>query len=343
VDYRLALSRPVGRNPTVVVIEPFGCRCVPAVTQLLWQEEVTARFRRPPGCRLCRQVERRLPRRFVQILTALASTAAVAAFPPAASALGDCAPAADWPAARPDLAAQVVDLINVHRAEMGLKALSVSPTLTAAATWKARHMAAYGYLTHDDPGPPMQRTAGDRMAACSYPQATWGENIAMGYTTAQAVVDAWLASPGHRANIERADFVATGVAMAGTAQPYWAESFGSLLDGGATALSATPEQHSAASLTPAARSSSTGRTVRVSCERSGQRISCRVRNGRGATVRIAIRRSGHTFARVLRHVGSDDLRVRLHTVRRLHVGRYDLVVRTSAPAGTHERRRSFVV
>jgi uncharacterized protein YkwD len=285
-----------------------------------------------------------LARRFVQILTALASTVALAAFPPAASAIGDCTPAAGWPTARPDLAAQVVDLINAHRADIGLEPLQVSPTLTAAATWKARHMAAYGYLTHDDAGPPVQRTAGDRLAACGYPSATWGENIAMGYTTPQAVVDAWLASPGHRENIERADYVATGVAMAGTQQPYWAESFGSVADGAGSAASppAAPTQHSAASLTPA-RSSSTGRTVRVSCEKSGQRIACRVRNGKGATVRIAIRRAGHTFARVRAQVSSDDLRVRLHAVRRLHAGRYDLVVRASAAAGTRERRLSFVV
>jgi uncharacterized protein YkwD len=284
-----------------------------------------------------------LARRFVHILAALASTAAVAAFPPAASAVGDCAPDPSWPAARPDLAAQVVDLINVHRTQMGLEPLAVSPTLTSAATWKARHMAAYGYLAHDDPGAPVPRTAGDRVAACGYPQATWGENIASGYTTAQAVVDAWLASPGHRANIERTDFVATGVAMAGTQQTYWAESFGNVADGAASAASITPTEHSAASLTPAARASSTGRTVRVSCDKHGQRIACRVRNGRGATVRIAIRRAGRTFARTVKQVRSDDLRVHLHAMRRLHAGRYDLVVRASAPAGTRERHLTFVV
>ena len=83
--------------------------------------------------------------------------------------------------------------------------------------------------------------------------------------------------------------------------------------------------------------------MRVSCEKSGRRIACRVRNGKGATVRIAVRRSGHTFARARTHVGSDDLRVRLHSVRRLHAGRYDLVVRASTPAATRERRLSFVV
>jgi uncharacterized protein YkwD len=287
-------------------------------------------------------VERRLARRFVQLVTALATTVVVAALPPAASATGGCTPDTAWPAARPDLAAQVVDLINAHRAEIGLRALTVSPTLTAAATWKAQHMAAYSYLAHDDPGPPTPRTANDRIVACGYAGTTWGENIAMGYTTAQAVVDAWLASPGHRANIERGDYVATGVAVAGTQQPYWAESFGNLADG-AAAAPAAPTQHTAASLNLAARSSATGATVRVSCDRKGQRIACRVRNARGASVRLAIRRDGHTFARANAQVRSDDLRVRLHAVRHIHAGRYDLVVRATAPAGTRERRLSFVV
>jgi hypothetical protein len=240
----------------------------------------------------------------------------------------------------PELAAQVVDLINAHRAEIGLRPLSVSPTLTAAATWKAQHMAAYGYLAHDDPGAPTPRTANERIVACGYAGGTWGENIAMGYTTSQAVVDAWLASPGHRANIERADYVATGVAVAGAGQPYWAESFGNVADGAAAAATT---QHTAASLNLAARSSATGATVRVSCERNGQRIACRVRDARGATVRIAIRRAGHTFARANTQVRSDDLRLRLHAVRHIRAGRYALVVRATAPAGTRERRLSFVV
>ena len=74
-------------------------------------------------------------------------------------------------------------------------------------------MAAYGYLDHDDPAPDA-RTAQERLAACGYPSAEWGENIASGYATAQAVVDAWLASPEHRANIERPEFRATGVGAA---------------------------------------------------------------------------------------------------------------------------------
>ena len=77
------------------------------------------------------------------MLAALLSVAAVAGAPAAATAAGDCVPAPSWPADRADLAAQVVTLVNAHRAQLGLVPLAVSPTLTAAAEWKARDMAAY--------------------------------------------------------------------------------------------------------------------------------------------------------------------------------------------------------
>ena len=114
--------------------------------------------------------------------------------PRAAAAAGNCVPASGWPADRADLAAQVVTLVNAHRAQLGLVALVVSPTLTATAEWKARNMAAYGYLDHDDPAPDA-RTADERLAACGYQSTEWGENIATGYATAQAVVDALAGLP----------------------------------------------------------------------------------------------------------------------------------------------------
>ena len=98
------------------------------------------------------------------MLAALLSAAAVAGTPAAAIAAGDCVPAPSWPVDRADLAAQVVTLVNAHRAQLGLVPLVVSPTLTAAAEWKARDMAAYGYLDHNDPAPDA-RTADERVAA----------------------------------------------------------------------------------------------------------------------------------------------------------------------------------
>ncbi|MFL5927124.1 MAG: CAP domain-containing protein [Gaiellaceae bacterium] len=165
---------------------------------------------------------------------AVAAIAAVLGPASAAAAVGDCTPGADWGTTRSDLAAQVVDLINSHRSGMGLVALKVTPSLTSAAVWKARHMAEYQYMTHEDPAPPIARTVPERLAACGYPSSTtgWGENIAWGYQSAASVVTAWLNSPGHKANIENGTYRATGVgaAVSASGAVYWAQDFGTYID-----------------------------------------------------------------------------------------------------------------
>ena len=290
-----------------------------------------------------------MARRPFTILAALLSAAAVAGTPAAATAAGNCVPAPGWPANRADLAAQVVTLVNAHRVQLGLVPLVLSPTLTATAEWKARNMAAYGYMDHDDPAPDA-RTANERVAACGYPAAAWGENIASGYATAQAVVDGWLASPQHRANIERPDYRATGVGAAG-APTYWTQSFGAVADAGSVvaapvALPAAPAASAAPSAAgvpaPATHHSST-KGLRVTCAQHGHGVACRVLGQRGTMVRIALMRSGRTFARARMRAGADAVRVRLHAMRRLRAGRYALVVRAGSAAREHERRMSLVL
>src|SRR5215207_6150206 len=58
-----------------------------------------------------------------------------------AAVVGDCTSEAGWGNAKPDLASQVVSLVNDHRSSLGLAPLAVSGPLAAAADWKARHMA----------------------------------------------------------------------------------------------------------------------------------------------------------------------------------------------------------
>ncbi|HVM16185.1 MAG TPA: CAP domain-containing protein, partial [Gaiellaceae bacterium] len=172
-------------------------------------------------------------------LLALAAAAAALAAPAVARAGGSCTAAPDWPAQEEALAAAVVELTNAHRATLGLAPLRVSPTLGTAAAWKARHMAHHHYLSHDDPAP-APRSFAQRLADCGYGNAAAGENVAMGYPTAQAVLTAWLASEGHRRNIESARFVAIGVGAARSAsgQVYWAQNFGG--DAGAAAAPPAP-------------------------------------------------------------------------------------------------------
>ena len=145
-----------------------------------------------------------------------------------AGAAGDCTAGSDWGTPRDDFASQTISLVNSHRATRGLRPLVVSSALQGSAVWKARHMAKYGYMAHNDPAPPVARSTGERMAACGV-SGGWGENIAAGYSTPAAVVNGWLNSAGHRANIENASFVAigSGAAASASGQIYWAHTFSS--------------------------------------------------------------------------------------------------------------------
>jgi len=175
------------------------------------------------------------------VVAVLAAALVVVPTPaPATTLVGNCTPDASWAANHADLTSAVIKLVNAHRVSLGLRALAVSPALTRSAVWKARHMATYRYMGHDDPAPPVARTVGERIAACGY-SAGWGENIAEGYPTASSVVAAWLASPGHKANIENPSYVVTGsgAAIATGGITLWAQDFGTSNDSGGSTSAGT--------------------------------------------------------------------------------------------------------
>lgn len=124
-----------------------------------------------------------------------------------------------------DLEADVVDLTNDIRADEGCEAdLTIEDRLITAARGHSADMADRDYFDHTSPegvGP------GGRAADAGY-DAWGGENIAVGYPTAQAVVDAWMDSDGHRANILNCGFVAIGVGAvpADDDTMYWTQTFG---------------------------------------------------------------------------------------------------------------------
>lgn len=117
--------------------------------------------------------------------------------------------------------AQVVALTNQARATAGCAALRVDARLTAAAQGHSDDMSAKGYFAHDSQD---GRTFADRVTAQGYP-CPGGENIAQGQQDAQAVMTAWLNSPGHRRNIEDCSFTTIGVGLSG-ADRYWTQDFG---------------------------------------------------------------------------------------------------------------------
>ncbi len=88
-------------------------------------------------------------------------------------------------------------------------------------------MAAQNYFDHTALD---GRSPGDRIAAAGYEAWSWGENIAAGYTSPQSVVDGWMNSPGHRANILNSGFCDIGVGYAYDGEShyryYWTQNFG---------------------------------------------------------------------------------------------------------------------
>lgn len=116
---------------------------------------------------------------------------------------------------------EVVRLVNEIRAENGLKALSYNWELARVARYKSQDMKDNKYFAHNSPvyGTPFQMI---RNFGISYRSA--GENIAKGYATPQAVVNAWMNSSGHRANILNANYTHIGVGYVSSGN-YWTQMF----------------------------------------------------------------------------------------------------------------------
>ncbi|MFE0445562.1 CAP domain-containing protein [Streptomyces fungicidicus] len=122
-------------------------------------------------------------------------------------------------------AREVVGLTNRARAGAGLAPLSPDPRLAAAAQAHSADMVARDFYAHTAPD---GSRPWDRAAAAGSTRRTIGENIACGQRSAAEVVEGWLNSPGHRANILKADFTHIGVGFAGggRAGTYWTQLFG---------------------------------------------------------------------------------------------------------------------
>ncbi|MFS0823739.1 SafA/ExsA family spore coat assembly protein [Bacillus sp. 1P02SD] len=119
---------------------------------------------------------------------------------------------------------QVISLTNQQRTKYGLPALKTDWELSRVARYKSIDMRDRNYFEHTSPtyGSPftMMRNFG-----ISY--RTAAENIAAGQRTPQEVVNAWMNSPGHRANILKRDVTHIGVGYAegGSKRHYWTQMF----------------------------------------------------------------------------------------------------------------------
>jgi uncharacterized protein YkwD len=121
---------------------------------------------------------------------------------------------------------QVTALVNQERAAAGCGPLRTDERLRSAARGHSQDMATNDYFSHTALN---GSSFVDRSAAAGYPRdQAGGENIAMGYRTPADVMDGWMNSAGHRANILNCDFKAIGVGLArdSAGTPYWTQDFG---------------------------------------------------------------------------------------------------------------------
>ena len=116
---------------------------------------------------------------------------------------------------------EVVRLVNVERRANGLPDLTYDWQLSRVARYKSQDMKDNGYFSHTSPtyGSPFQM-----MKSFGITYRSAGENIAKGQATPEAVVKAWMNSPGHRANILNSSFTHIGVGYVSDGK-YWTQMF----------------------------------------------------------------------------------------------------------------------
>ncbi len=132
---------------------------------------------------------------------------------------------------------RVLELINAARASErhcgrrtmpAVPPVSLSEHLSRVAAGHAASMAARRIVTHDGPD---GGNVGDRLNAAGFAWRAAGENVAAGQRDADAVVAAWLQSPGHCRTLMSADFSEMGIAFALAPERdppiYWAQVFAS--------------------------------------------------------------------------------------------------------------------
>lgn len=103
---------------------------------------------------------------------------------------------------------QVLDLVNVERSKASLQPLKMDWELQRVARTKSCDMVQKGYFSHTSPtyGSPF-----DMMKQFGINFKAAGENIASGQKTPSEVMQSWMNSTGHRANILKSDFTHIGV------------------------------------------------------------------------------------------------------------------------------------
>jgi len=152
------------------------------------------------------------------------------------SALATCDDVATWDPAWASFEAQVLTLVNQHRAAGAVcggvtkppaAALTLDTKLQCAARRHSKDMGTNNFMSHTGSN---GSTPWQRITDAGYTYRRAAENVAAGYSTPAAVVAGWMASSGHCTNIMNPQLVHLGVgyfyAPASTYRHYWTQDFG---------------------------------------------------------------------------------------------------------------------
>ncbi|WP_329023713.1 CAP domain-containing protein [Streptomyces sp. NBC_00690] len=132
-------------------------------------------------------------------------------------------PSSPSPSAEAAVESEVLALVNEERAKVGCQPLRSDPALAKLAGDFSTDMATRGFFDHTDPD---GDSPWDRAEQAGVPKLG-GENIARGQADAGAVMNSWMNSDGHRANILNCDYTRLGVGVhMGDGGPWWTQNFG---------------------------------------------------------------------------------------------------------------------
>lgn len=122
---------------------------------------------------------------------------------------------------------RIFELINAERKRRGLSALAYNAQLGQMAKIQSQNMAYFQRMAHVIPEAKLP-TMTDRARHVGYPFGRLAENIALGFPDAQAAVQGWMNSKGHRANILNSDVSETGIGIARSSAGglYYTQVFG---------------------------------------------------------------------------------------------------------------------
>ena len=115
---------------------------------------------------------------------------------------------------------ELIALVNSERQASGIPPLQTNWEVTRLARYKSEEMKRHGLFDHESfvYGNPAQT-----LDYFHVPYSAIGANIAMGQETAHEVMEAWLCSPGHQANLVNQSFTSAGVGLSLDEDgiPYW--------------------------------------------------------------------------------------------------------------------------